>query len=40
MKLQTILTGISSLAQQDIKEDVESFAGDKLEDKMEDLLSR
>ena len=40
MKIKIIFAGISSLAQQDIKEDVESFAGDKLEDKMEDLLSR
>ena len=39
MKHYIIWTGLSSLAQQDVKEDVESFAEEKIEDKMEDLLN-
>ena len=41
MKLYIIwIGGLSSLAQQDVKEDVESFAEENIEDKMEDLLNR
>ena len=40
MKLLFDWIGLSSLAQQDVKEDVESFAEEKFEDKMDDLLSR
>ena len=40
MKRHIIWTGLSWLKQQDVKEDVVSFAEEKIEDKMEDLLSR
>ena len=39
-KRHIIWTGLSWLTQQEIEEDVVSFAGEKIEDKMEDLLSR